>query len=59
MKISEEQRAYIHDGLAKALKDIDAIKAHGPVGCLPEIEKLCREMLPVMDAINAVLEQTE
>lgn len=59
MKISEEQRAYIHSGLTKALKDIEAIQEHGPVGCLPEIEKLCREMLPVMDAINAVLEQTE
>lgn len=57
MKISEEQRQRIHSGLAKAIKDIDSIQARGLLNCLPELEKLCHEMLPVIDEINVVLEQ--
>lgn len=57
MKMTEEQREYIHGGLAKAIREIDRIQAHGPLNCIPELEKLCREMLPVIHEINILLEQ--
>lgn len=57
MKISEEQREYILTGLSNALQHIHQIQENGPEGCIPEIEKLCQELFPIVDAINAVLEQ--
>lgn len=57
MKMTEEQREYIRSGLARAIREIDHIQARGPLNCIPELEKLCHETLPVIHEIEAVLEQ--
>lgn len=57
MKTTEEQREYLHSSLSNAVAALKSIQARGPLNCLPEFEKLCREMLPVLDEINVVPEQ--
>ena len=57
MNISEEKRTQICAALAKAQQDIKRIQAAGATGCSSEVERLCSELLDVVQELRALTDQ--